>query len=434
LKNFLWGTATAAYQIEGGATQDGRTPSIWDTFSHTPGKVLGGDTGDVACDHYHRSAADVRLLAKLGVGAYRFSLSWPRVRPGGRGPANQRGLDFYQRLVDDLRAHGIEPFVTLNHWDLPQELEDAGGWPARETAYRFAEYAELAFSVLGDRVRNWITHNEPWCSAFLGYGSGIHAPGRTDGALALAAAHHLNLAHGLAVPFFHGARVGISLNLHAFVGDAEAVRRLDAVGNRIWLDPLFRGFYPSDLLSDTASITDWSFVRDGDLSIINQPIDFLGLNYYSRNAITLGDEPSLPSEWPGSEHVRFVRRDLPRTGMGWEIDPAGLAELLRRVHEEYGPVALYITENGAAYPDSIDDQDRIAYLESHVRVCQDAVAAGIPLHGYFLWSLMDNFEWSWGYSKRFGIIQVDYESQARTPRASAHWYADLIRKGHLGVR
>jgi beta-glucosidase len=432
LKDFLWGTSTAAYQIEGGATQDGRTPSIWDTFSHTPGKVRGGDTGDVACDHYHRSAEDVRLLAKLGVGAYRFSLSWPRVHPGGRGPANQRGLDFYRRLIDDLREHGIEPFVTLNHWDLPQELEDAGGWPHRDTAYRFAEYASLAFSSLGDRVRYWTTHNEPWCSAFLGYGSGVHAPGRTDGALALAAAHHLNLAHGLAVPILKPAQVGISLNLHAFLGDPQAVRRLDAVGNRIFLDPLLRGSYPSDLLDDTAGITDWSFVHDGDLAIIHQPLGFLGLNYYTRNLVMLGDQPRSPSEWPGSEHVRFAPRDLPKTDMGWEIDPAGLADLLRRVHNEYGPIPLYVTENGAAYPDTLDDRDRIAYLESHIRVCQDAVAAGVPLRGYFLWSLMDNFEWSWGYSKRFGIIQVDYESQARTPRASAHWYADLIRKGHLG--
>jgi beta-glucosidase len=432
LNNFLWGTSTAAYQIEGGANEDGRTPSIWDTFSHAPGKVMDGDTGDVACDHYHRSADDVRLLAKIGVDAYRFSLSWPRVRPGGRGQLNQRGIDFYKRLIDDLRAHDIEPFVTLNHWDLPQDLEDAGGWPARETAYRFAEYASLAFSALGDRVTYWTTHNEPWCSAFLGYGSGIHAPGRTDGADALAAAHHLNLAHGLAVPLLTGAKVGISLNLHAFLGDPEAVRRLDAVGNRVFLDPLLRGSYPSDLIADTAGVTDWGFVHDGDLAIIHQPFDFLGMNYYTRSVVELSPTKVFPSEWPGSEHVRFMPRDLARTDMGWEIDPAGLADLLRRVHEEYGPIPLYITENGAAYPDALDDRDRIGYLESHIRVCQEAVAAGIPLRGYFLWSLMDNFEWSWGYSKRFGIIQVDYESQARTPRASAHWYADLIRTGHLG--
>lgn len=437
MKTFLWGTATAAYQIEGGATEDGRTPSIWDTFSHTPGKIVDGDTGDVACDHYHRSADDVRLLSKLGVGAYRFSISWPRVQPGGTGPANERGLDFYRRLVDDLHAQGIEPFLTLNHWDLPQELEDAGGWPSRDTAYRFADYAALVYSALGDRVRYWTTHNEPWCSAFLGYGSGVHAPGRTDGVAALTAAHHLNLSHGLAVPALAGAQVGIALNLHEFLPasehDHDAVRRLDAVGNRIWLDPLFRGSYPADLLADTASLTDWSFVRDGDLGIIKQPMDFLGVNYYTRQVVAIGDQPRLPSEWPGSEHVRFIERDLPRTDMSWEVDPEGLAHLLRRNHEEYGPIPLYITENGAAYPDSLDDQDRIGYLEAHIRVCEQAVADGIPVRGYFVWSLMDNFEWSWGYSKRFGIVHVDYESQARTPKASAHWYADVIRRGGLGA-
>lgn len=454
----MWGTATAAYQIEGGATEDGRTPSIWDTFSHTPGKVADGDTGDVACDHYHRSADDVRLLAKLGVGGYRFSISWPRVQPGGTGPANERGLDFYRRLIDDLHAQGIEPFLTLNHWDLPQELEDAGGWPSRDTAYRFADYAALVYSALGDRVRYWTTHNEPWCSAFLGYGSGVHAPGRTDGAAALAAAHHLNLSHGLAVSALAGtdsgprglasreasssswpraAEVGIALNLHEFLpaseSDLDAVRRLDAVGNRIWLDPLFRGSYPVDLLEDTAALTDWSFVRDGDLAIIKQPMDFLGVNYYTRNVVAIGDQPQLPSEWPGSEHVRFIKRDLPRTDMSWEVDPEGLAHLLRRTHEEYGPIPLYVTENGAAYPDSLDDQDRIGYLEAHIRVCEQAAADGIPVRGYFVWSLMDNFEWSWGYSKRFGIVHVDYESQARTPKASAHWYADVIRRGGLGA-
>jgi len=438
LKTFLWGTATAAYQIEGGATEDGRTPSIWDTFSHTPGKVLGGDTGDVACDHYHRSSDDVRLMAKIGVGGYRFSTSWSRVQPGGAGPVNQRGLDFYKRLIDDLRAQNIEPFLTLNHWDLPQELEDAGGWPARDTAYRFAEYARLMHDALGDRIRFWTTHNEPWCAAFLGYGSGEHAPGRTDGAAALAAAHHLNLGHGLAVQAMAGAHVGISLNLHAFLpqtdADADAVRRLDAVGNRIWLGPLFQGAYPEDLLADTASLTDWSFVQPGDLEIINQPLGFMGVNYYTRCVVALGGEPQLPSAWPGSESVRWLKRDLPATDMGWEIDPEGLAQLLRDVHKQTGDLPLYITENGAAYPEFVDDQSRIAYIEAHIRVCERAVADGIPLKGYFVWSLMDNFEWAWGYSKRFGIVHVDYESQARTPKASAHWYSDVIRNGGLGDR
>ena len=432
--NFYWGTSTAAYQIEGGATEDGRTPSIWDTFSHTPGKTLAGDTGDVACDHYHRRADDVHLMAKLGINAYRFSVSWPRVQPGGRGPANQRGLDFYRKLADELLAQGIEPFLTLYHWDLPQELEDAGGWPARETAYRFADYAALVHQALGDRVRHFTTFNEPWCSAFLGYGDGHHAPGRTDGAAALAAAHHLNLAHVLAAQVMPGSQIGISLNLHAFLphteADTEAVRRLDAVGNRIWLDPLFRGAYPDDLLADTAELTDWSFVRDGDLAAAT--LDFLGVNYYTRNVVTLGESKQLPSPWPGSEHVRTVPRDLPRTEMGWEIDPEGLAELLRGVHREYGPIRLFVTENGMAAPDhTLDDTDRIAYLDAHLRVCAQVKAEGVPLHGYFLWSLMDNFEWAWGYSKRFGIIHVDYASQTRTPKASAHWYSEVIRRGGL---
>ncbi|WP_020521851.1 GH1 family beta-glucosidase [Catelliglobosispora koreensis] len=434
---FLWGAATAAYQIEGAANVDGRTPSIWDTFSHTPGKVVRGETGDVACDHYHRSADDVRLMSKLGLGAYRFSVSWPRVQPGGSGPANQRGLDFYSRLVDDLLAQNITPFVTLYHWDLPQELEDAGGWPARDTAFRFAEYASIVHDALGDRVQNWITLNEPWCSAFLGYGSGQHAPGRSNGADALAAAHHLNLAHGLAVPRLSGS-VGISLNLHEFLpespSDADAVRRLDAVGNRIFLDPLLRGNYPADLLDDTSGVTDWSFVQDGDLALIKQPMSFLGMNYYTRALVKLGDKPQdgeglhhLPTSWPGSEHVTVVERDLPRTDMGWEIDPEGLLVQLRWVNEKYGPLPLYITENGAAYPEAVDDQERIAYLDSHLKVCDQARAEGVPLKGYFLWSLMDNFEWAWGYSKRFGIVHVDYDSQARTLKASAHWYAERIR-------
>lgn len=428
--NFYWGTSTAAYQIEGGADEDGRTPSIWDTFSRTPGRVQNGDTGDVACDHYHRSADDVRLMAGLGVNAYRFSVSWPRVQPGGKGPANQRGLDFYRRLVDDLLARGIEPFLTLYHWDLPQELEDAGGWPARETALRFGEYAALVNEALGDRVKHFTTLNEPWCSAFLGYGDGHHAPGRTNGADALAAAHHLNLAHVLAARALPGKEVGISLNLHAFLGDPEAVRRLDAVGNRIWLDPLFFGGYPSELINDTAEVTDWAFVRDGDLAA--GTLSFLGVNYYTRNVVRLGEHKVLPSQWPGSEHVEVVPRDLPRTEMGWEIDPEGLADMLRRVHKDYGPIPLMVTENGMAAPDeTLQDDDRIAYLDAHLRACAQVKAEGVPLIGYFLWSLMDNFEWAWGYSKRFGIIGVDYGSQTRTLKASAHWYAEVIRRGGI---
>jgi beta-glucosidase len=457
--DFLWGAATASYQIEGAAVEDGRTPSIWDTFSKTPGRVLDGDTGDVACDHYHRSADDVRLMKELGLQSYRFSVAWPRVQPGGSGPANQRGLDFYSQLVDDLLAHDIEPWVTLYHWDLPQELEDAGGWPARDTALRFADYASLVYGALGDRVTFWTTHNEPWCSAFLGYGSGVHAPGRTDGAAALAAAHHLNLAHGLATQAIRAQavtrngvdlQVGITLNLHALKPatdtpeDHDAARRIDAVGNRIFLDPLLRGAYPDDLLADTIKVTDWSFVQDGDLAVISQPLDMMGINYYTRQLVAApaddGAQEShwrAPSTWPGSSDVRFLTRDLPVTEMGWEVDPDGLVALLRRVHKEYGPIPLYITENGAAYDDrvaadgSVPDPDRVAYYDAHLRACAEAISAGVPLRGYFAWSLLDNFEWAWGYSRRFGIIHVDYETQVRTPKASAHWYANVIRQGGL---
>ncbi len=441
--NFIWGTSTAAYQIEGGAAEDGRTPSIWDTFSHTPGRTLDGDTGDIACDHYHRSSDDVALMAKLGVNGYRFSVSWSRVQPGGRGPANQRGLDFYRRLVDELHAANIQPFLTLYHWDLPQELEDAGGWPVRDTAYRFADYAALVREALGDSITHYTTFNEPWCTAYLGYASGHHAPGRTNGADALKAAHHLNLAHVLASRgALAGKEIGISLNLHAFLGEPEAVRRMEALGNRIWLDPLFRGHYPADLLDDTAGLTDWSFVHDGDLEA--GTLSFLGVNYYTRCVVRMpthaGESSENPSDnsyvrnlaWPGSEHVIWEDRDLPRTEMGWEIDPAGLSDLLRQTHEEYGPIPLYVTENGMAAPDqTLQDDDRIAYIEAHLRACARARSEGIPLRGYFLWSLMDNFEWAWGYSKRFGIVHVDYGSQTRTPKASAHWYAEVIRRGGI---
>ncbi|MEU8077014.1 GH1 family beta-glucosidase [Catellatospora citrea] len=455
-QDFLWGAATASYQIEGGAFEDGRTPSIWDTFSRTPGKVLNADSGDVACDHYHRRADDVALMAELGLRSYRFSVAWPRVQPGGRGPANQKGLDFYRGLVDDLLSKGIEPWLTLYHWDLPQELEDAGGWPERDTAYRFAEYAGLVHDALGDRVKFWTTHNEPWCSAFLGYGSGVHAPGVTDGAKALAAAHHLNLGHGLAVQAIRAAvpdrQMGITLNLHSLQAatdapeDLDAVRRIDGVGNRIFLDPVFRGEYPADLLADTAELTDWSFVQDGDLAIINQPLDMLGVNYYTRQVVAGPSDDGAPqsqwrapSAWPGSGQVRFLTRELPVTEMGWEVDPDGLVDLLKRTHENYGPIPMYITENGAAYDDkvapdgSVPDPDRVAYLDAHLKACHEAMASGVPLRGYFAWSLLDNFEWAWGYSRRFGIVHVDYDTQVRTPKTSAHWYADVIRRGGLAA-
>ncbi|MDG4766961.1 GH1 family beta-glucosidase [Solwaraspora sp. WMMD406] len=449
---FLWGAATAAYQIEGAASVDGRTPSIWDTFSHTPGKVLGGDSGDVACDHYHRYRDDVGLMAELGLKSYRFSVSWPRVQPGGSGAANQAGLDFYRRLVDELLQHDIEPWLTLYHWDLPQPLEDAGGWPERDTAARFADYAELVHGALGDRVRYWTTLNEPWCSAFLGYGSGVHAPGRTDGGDSVRAAHHLMLGHGLAVQAMRAARpdhdFGVTLNLYAVSpqtdsdADRDAARRIDGLANRIFLDPILHGRYPQDVVEDLRPVTDLAHVRDGDLDVIATPLDVLGINYYTRHVVAAptgspdGDEPS---NWPGSEQVRFVARGLPVTDMGWEVDAPGLVEVLRRVHDEYPEVPIYITENGSAYVDEVtndkvDDPDRLAYFDAHLRACHEAISAGVPVRGYFAWSLMDNFEWAWGYSKRFGMIHVDYDSQLRIPKSSARWYADVIRRNGLAAQ
>ncbi|WP_390891425.1 GH1 family beta-glucosidase [Dactylosporangium roseum] len=453
---FLWGAATASYQIEGAAAEDGRTPSIWDTFSRTPGKTLGGDTGDVACDHYHRYREDVALMADLGLQSYRFSIAWPRVQPGGSGPTRQQGLDFYRRLVDELLERDILPWVTLYHWDLPQELEDAGGWPARDTAARFAEYAALVHGALGDRVRHWSTFNEPWCSAFLGYASGVHAPGRKHAPDALAAVHHLLLGHGQAVQAIRaadaGAQLGITLNLYAISpvdpaspADLDAARRIDGLANRIFLDPVLLGRYPEDVTRDLAGVSDFGFVRDGDLETVAASLDFLGINYYSRHVVAAPDpaEPAepywrAPTSWPGSEGVRFQKRPgVPVTDMDWEVDAPGLTETLVRVAKDYPAIPLYITENGAAYRDavepdgSVDDQDRVAYFDAHYRACHDAIAAGVPLRGYFAWSLLDNFEWSWGYTKRFGMVRVDYETQKRTVKASGHRYREVIKRNGL---
>ncbi|MGR6318112.1 GH1 family beta-glucosidase [Micromonospora soli] len=451
---FLWGAATAAYQIEGAATEGGRTPSIWDTFSHAEGRTVGGHTGDVACDHYHRMPADVRLMAELGLRSYRFSVSWPRVQPGGAGPANQEGMDFYRRLVDELLAHGIEPWLTLYHWDLPQPLEDAGGWPARDTPARFADYAELVADALGDRVRYFTTLNEPWCSAFLGYGSGVHAPGRSDGAAAVRAGHHLMLGHGLAVQALRASRpeaqLGITVNLYPVTpasdspADADAARRIDGLANRFFLDPVLRGAYPADLQADLREVTDFGHVRDGDLAVISTPLDLVGVNYYSRYVVAAAEGPTpeaywrAPSCWPGSADVRFVTRGVPVTDMDWEIDAPGLVETLERVHRDYTDLPLYVTENGSAFVDAVvdgrvDDPDRLAYFDAHLRAAHAAISAGVPLKGYFAWSLMDNFEWAWGYTKRFGMVYVDYDSQARIPKSSARWYAEVVRRNGLSA-
>ncbi len=462
-EGFRLGAATAAYQIEGAAATDGRTPSIWDTFSRTPGRVVAGHTGHVATDHYHRYADDVAMMADLGLNAYRFSVSWPRVQPDGAGPANPHGLDFYRRLVDKLLERGIEPWLTLYHWDLPQAVEQAGGWPERDTAARFAEYASIVYRALGDRVRRWTTLNEPWCSAFLGYGSGEHAPGRRNPVDALRATHHLLLAHGLAVDAIRGvdahrpgglrAEVGISLNLYAIspasmsVDDEDAARRIDGLSNRLFLDPVLLGRYPEDVVADLAPVTDFRHVRDGDLAVISRPLSMLGVNYYSRHVLAAPKAgadgvvvwhcPDTASPYPGSENAQFVKRGVPVTAMDWEIDAAGLGEVLRQVAREYPPVPLYVTENGAAFDDqvsadgSVDDPDRRAFLAQHLAACLDAIADGVPLRGYFAWSLMDNYEWAWGYTRRFGLVYVDYHSLARTPKSSALWYADVIR--HHGL-
>ncbi|MFJ6697994.1 GH1 family beta-glucosidase [Streptomyces sp. NPDC091272] len=457
-EGFLWGSATASYQIEGAAAEDGRTPSIWDTYARTPGRVRNGDTGDTATDHYHRWREDVALMADLGIGAYRFSLAWPRIQPTGRGPAVQKGLDFYRRLVDELLAKNIQPVATLYHWDLPQELEDAGGWPERATAERFAEYAALAADALGDRVHTWTTLNEPWCSAFLGYGSGVHAPGRTDQVAALRAAHHLNLAHGLAVQAVRertpaDSRCSVTLNIHhvrpltGSDADADAVRRIDALANRVFTGPMLRGAYPEDLLKDTAALTDWSFVDDDDLRQIHQPLNFLGVNYYTPTLVSQADGSgahtsdghgrSAHSPWPGAREVAFHQPPGATTAMGWAVDPSGLHDLLRRLACDFPGTPLVITENGAAFDDyadpsgNVNDPARIAYLHGHLAAVHQAIAEGADVRGYFLWSLLDNFEWAHGYSKRFGAVYVDYPTGARIPKASARWYSEVARTGVL---
>jgi len=454
-KGFLFGAATASYQIEGAVDEDGRTPSIWDTFSHTPGKVVGDDNGDVAADHYHRIRDDVALMKQLGLQTYRFSIAWPRIQPGGSGAFNQKGVDFYSSLVDELLDKGIKPIATLYHWDLPQELEDAGGWANRDTAQAFTRYAAKVAETLGDRIHLWTTLNEPWCAAYLGYASGVHAPGRTNGADALAAVHHLNLAHGLATQAIRAqlpeAQVSVTHNLHVIhpadpgsADDLDIVRRLDALGNRAFLGPELEGAYPDDLLADTARITDWGFVHEGDLKDIHQPLDLLGINYYTTSVARKWDGVSLRdledghqgsenTPWVGVDDVDFVRELGPRTEMGWLVDPAGLTELLVRTARTYPDLPLLVTENGAAFADSVDadgqvrDSQRVDYVSAHLAAIMDAIDAGADVRGYQLWSLLDNFEWAWGYARRFGVVRVDYDTQARIVKDSAKFYADVIR-------
>lgn len=452
--NFVWGAATSAYQIEGAVAEDGRGLSIWDTFVKQPGRVVNGEHADVAIDHYHRYRDDVRLMAELGLTAYRFSVSWPRIQPDGSGTVNPGGIDFYSRLVDELLSQGVDPWVTLYHWDLPQPLEDAGGWPARDTSKRFADYAAAVHDALGDRVRNWSTVNEPWCSAFLGYASGEHAPGRREPEKAVYAAHHLLLAHGLAAQAIRAQRpenlIGGCVNLYAITpqttseADQDAARRIDGLQNRFFLDALLKGEYPADVLEDLGRPA--GLVHDGDMEIISAPLDKLLINYYSRFTVsgTPGGAASAAaaptdtgSPWVGSEHVSFVGGGRPVTAMGWEIDDSGLLEILHRLAADYPRVPLIISENGAAFDDVVGpdgvvhDRDRVDYFDAHLRICHTAIEAGIPLEGYFAWSLMDNFEWAWGYDKRFGLVRVDYETQVRVPKESALWYARTIRRRGL---
>jgi beta-glucosidase len=434
--DFLWGAATAAYQIEGAWDKDGKGESIWDRFSHTPGKVLGGDTGDVACDHYHRWRDDIALMRELGLHAYRLSLSWPRVLPTGVGAVNPAGLDFYDRLVDGLLEAGIQPYVTLYHWDLPQALQDRGGWANRDIVAAFTNYADVVVRRLGDRVKNWITHNEPWCTSFLGYWIGEHAPGIRNGP-ALAAAHHVLLSHGEAVPVLRagsrGAQVGITLNFSPAypasdsAEDQVAAQRHDGFFNRWFLDPLYGRGYPAHMVALYGALM--PEIRPGDLERMAAPTDFLGVNYYNRAVIR--HDSNVPVLQTG-----FERPDGEYTAMDWEVYAEGLRALLVRLQNDYAPGRMYVTENGAAYPDTlapdgVHDEARTRYLAGHLAASHAAIGEGAKLAGYFYWSLMDNFEWSWGYSKRFGIVYVDYPTQRRILKDSAKFYREVIARNGL---
>jgi beta-glucosidase len=433
-EGFLWGVASAAYQIEGAVNEDGRGPSIWDTFSHQPGKTRNGETGDVAADHYHRWQEDLRIMKDLGVKVYRFSIAWPRILPTGSGQVNKPGLDFYDRLVDTLLDAGIEPFPTLYHWDLPQALQDRGGWPARDTARYFADYAQVVGERLGDRVNYWITHNEPWVAAFAGYFQGEHAPGIQDPVAAFLATHHLLLGHGLACEALRAAcrnrpRVGIVLNLTPMhpatdsQADREAAARADAGLNRLFLDPLFKREYPPELIEQFGPI--FTPPQPGDMERIAAPLDWLGVNYYSRHVVRYDpDEPIT--------HLSQVQPVGNEYSQMWEIYPPGIYEMLTRVWEDYRPPFMIVTENGICVPDVPDldgrirDVRRIAYLHDHIAQVHRAIQEGVPVRGYFVWSLTDNFEWAHGYGMRFGLTYVDYATQARTVKESGWWYKGVI--------
>ncbi len=445
--DFLWGAATSAYQIEGAVHEDGRVPSVWDRFAALPGTTYQGQTGEIAADHYHRMEEDVALMAELNLSTYRFSLSWPRILPQGTGAVNERGLDFYDRLVDALLARGIRPLATLYHWDLPMALQERGGWLNRDTAYAFADYASVVAHRLGDRIAWWLTHNEPWCSAYLGYALGIHAPGLRDKQLAVNVGHHILLSHGLAVPRLREhlspeAQVGIAIDFYpVYAADTRpetllAVKQADTFRNRWFLDPVFRGHYPEDLFANLGVAP--PPIQEGDFALISTPIDFLGVNYYSRMLVRSHTDTATSTtdvantiSADGYEAVEHIP-GAGYTEMGWEIFPDGLGNILMRIHREYGPKALVVTESGAAFDDqwdgngTIHDQQRIDYLRGHIQMVAEVIRQGVPIKGYVVWSFLDNFEWSEGYRKRFGLVYVDYPTQRRIIKDSGHWYASLV--------
>jgi beta-glucosidase len=447
-EGFLWGAATSAYQIEGATTEHGRSPSVWDVFAARPGAVANGDTGEGATDHVHRVSGDVALMGDLGLGAYRFSIGWPRVLPAGTGEASAEGLGFYDRLVDELLEAGILPWVTLFHWDLPQALEERGGWRNRDCVDWFTDYASTMVRVLGDRVASWSTLNEPWCYAFLGHCSGVHAPGLQDPAAAIAVAHHQLLGHGRATramrALLPSGNFGVVINpapVRSAPGesaDAEVLRKVDGLRNRWWFDALLDGAYPQDVLDDLGELA--ACVRDGDAAEIAAPLDWIGVNYYNDELVRparAGEEPPLS---PYAGVPEYVPADPPpeATDTGWALTPDGLTQLLIGLHERYADLPpVYITENGAAYDDPVvdgrcHDARRISYLDRHLRALHAATAAGVDVRGYFVWSLLDNFEWAWGYDKRFGVVHVDYATMERTIRDSGHWYAQVCRTNSLG--
>jgi beta-glucosidase len=432
---FVWGAGTAAFQIEGATKVDGRGESIWDRFAAEAGNVVDGDTGEPACEHYYRWREDVDLMHDLKLQGYRFSVAWPRIQPEGRGPASQKGLDFYRRLAERLGERGIAPLVTLYHWDLPQALQDRGGWASREVVERFAEYARLVLDGLDGVVADWITHNEPWVTAFLGYAYGLKAPGLRDWPAALRAAHHALLAHGVVVREFRDAarpgRIGITLDLTVArpatdsPQDVAAARRLDGSHNRWFLDAVLRGSYPLEMLElYEKQVGPLDAIRDGDFETMAQPIDFLGVNFYRPNLVGASDlDPVLG--------LREVDQQREVTAMGWPIVPEALTELLVRLKADYGDLPLIVTENGAAFDDvledhAVEDARRVDFLRRHIAAVDAARSQGVDVRGYYVWSLLDNFEWEWGYGKRFGLVYVDYPTQRRVPKLSALWYRDLI--------